>query len=131
MGQNFRSFVGGSAVPEATNCSVTISGNMSDASTKDTEDAWQQESMDSKQWQLTVDNLEATVASLRTLITRFCSDTPTTVGFDQTEGTNNRTASQADFARSGSAILNDLSIQSNNRTNIQVTCQYQGTGALA
>ncbi len=131
MGQNFRSFVGGSAVPEATNCSVTISGNMSDASTKDTEDAFQQESMDSKQWQLQVDSLEATVANMRALITRFLSDTPTTVGFDETEGTQNRTAAQAAFARSGQAILNDLSIQSNNRSNIQITCQYQGTGALA
>lgn len=131
MGQNFRSFVGGSAVPEATNCSVTISGNMSDSSTKDTEDAFQQESMDSKQWQLKVDSLEATVANMRALITRFLSDTPTTVGFDETEGTQNRTAAQAEFARSGQAILNDLSIQSNNRSNIQITCQYQGTGALA
>lgn len=131
MGQNFRSFVGGSAVPEATNCSVTVSGNMSDSSTKDTEDAFQQESMDSKQWQLQVDSLEATVANMRALITRFLSDTPTTVGFDETEGTQNRTAAQAAFARSGQAILNDLSIQSNNRSNIQITCQYQGTGALA
>jgi tRNA-2-methylthio-N6-dimethylallyladenosine synthase len=35
MGQNFRVFVGGSAVPEATNCQVTIQGNLEDATTKE------------------------------------------------------------------------------------------------
>ena len=52
MGQNFRAFVGGTAaanaVVEETNCSVQIQGNMEDASTKDTENAWTTESMSSK-----------------------------------------------------------------------------------
>lgn len=130
-GQNFRVFVGGSVVTEATNCSVTISGNMEDASTKDTDNAWTTESMTSKQWQVSVDSLNATLASMRALITAFKANATVSVGFDQTEGTNNATASSASFARSGQAILNDLSIQANNRTNIQVSCQYQGSGALA
>lgn len=131
MGQNFRAFVGGSAVAEATSCQVTISGNMEDGSTKDSDNAWAQETMVSKQWQVQVDNLEATVASLRALITQFNSDSKTSVGFDQTDGSQNRVAQHAAFARSGQAILNDLSIQANNRSNIQVTAQYQGSGALA
>jgi len=131
MGQNFRVFVDGSAVPEATNCQVTIQGNLEDASTKDSTGGWNEEQMTSKQWSVQVDNVDASLANLRALITAFNSDTKPTVGWDQTSGAQNRVAEEAAFARSGSAILNDLSITANNRTTIQVSCQYQGSGALA
>ena len=131
MGQNFRVFVGGSAVPEATNCQVTIQGNLEDATTKDSTGAWNEEQMTSKQWNVQVDDVDASLASLRALITAFKSDSKATVGWDQTAGSQNRVAQNADFARSGSAILNDLSIQAANRQTIQVSCQYQGSGALA
>ena len=131
MGQNFRAFVGGSAVPEATNCQVTIQGNLEDATTKDSTGGWNEEQMTSKQWSVQVDDVDASLATLRALITRFNSDSKTTVGWDQTAGAQNREAQTAAFARSCQAILNDLSINANNRSTIQVTCQYQGSGALA
>jgi hypothetical protein len=53
------------------------------------------------------------------------------VGWDKTSGLSNNVADSADFSRSGAAILNDLSIQANNRQTIQISCQYQGSGALA
>ena len=104
---------------------------MEDGSTKDTVGGWNEEQMTSKQWSVQVDNVDASLANLRALITRFNSDTKTTVGWDQTAGAQNRVAQHAAFARSGSAILNDLSIQAGNRQIIQVSCQYQGSGALA
>ena len=131
MGQNFRVFVGSAAVPEATNCQVTIQGNLEDATTKDITGGWNEEQMTSKQWSVQVDDVDASLATLRALITRFNSDSKTTVGWDQTAGAQNREAQNAAFARSGQAILNDLSINANNRTTIQVSCQYQGSGALA
>jgi len=131
MGQHFRVFVGGNAVPEAVNCSVTINGSMEDSTTKDTVGSYAQEQMTAKDWNVSVENIDASLASMRALITRFNSDAKVTVGWDQTAGTQNRVAQNADFAMSGQAILNDLSIQANNRTNIQISCQYQGSGALA
>ena len=131
MGQNFRAFVGGAAVTEATNCQVTIQGNVEDGSTKDSVSGYNEETMTSKQWSVQVDNVDASLANLRALITRFNSDSKTTVGWDQTDGAQNRIAQHAAFARSGSAILNDLRIQAGNRQIIQVSCQYQGSGALA
>ena len=131
MGEHFRAFVGSAAVTEATNCQVTIQGNVEDASTKDSVGGWNEEQMTSKQWSVQVDNVDASLANLRALITRFNSDTKTTVGWDQTAGAQNRVAQNAAFARSGQAILNDLSIQAGNRQTIQVSCQYQGSGALA
>jgi ABC-type molybdate transport system substrate-binding protein len=87
--------------------------------------------MTSKQWSVQVDDVDASLATLRALITRFNSDSKTSVGWDQTAGAQNREAQTAAFARSGQAILNDLTINANNRATIQVTCQYQGSGALA
>lgn len=131
MGQHFRVFVGGNAISEETNCSVTVSGSMEDSTSKDTVGSYAQEQMTSKDWNVSVDSLDASLATLRALITRFNSDEKVTVGWDQTSGAQNRVAQNAAFARSGLAILNDLSIQADNRTNIQTTCQYQGSGALA
>jgi predicted secreted protein len=104
---------------------------MEDSTSKDTVGSYAQEQMTSKDWSVSVDSLAADLTTLRALITAFNSDSKLTVGWDQTAGTQNRVAQNAPFARSGQAILNDLSIQANNRTNIQTTLQFQGSGALA
>lgn len=137
-GQNFRAFVGGLAaayaVVEETNMSVQISGNMEDETTKDTENSWTEEAMTSKQWQIQVDSLEATAARIKAIITQFNSDSAVSVGFDQTDttaGGQNRTPSNAPFARSGQAHLIDVSISAPNRNSITISLTYQGTSALA
>lgn len=134
MGQNFRVFVGGKAVDEATSCSVTISGNMEDVTTKDSENSFTEEQMTSKSWQAQVDSVDASVAKLKTLLRRIKDGNTLDVGFDQTStaaGYNNQKAENALFSRSGKALLTDLSIQANNRQTISVSEQYTGTGALA
>ena len=133
-GQNFRTFVGGNAVPEASSCQVSITGNMESSKTKDSEGSFEQEQMTSRSWSVQVDSYEATAGSLIAVILQFLNDEKVTVGWDETKvvtDSQNRTPNNAAFARSGQAILNDFTIQANNRTNIQVTRQYMGSGALA
>lgn len=138
-GQNFRAFSGSTSsnmsdFPEETNLSVTISGNMEDSTTKDSEGGWTEEQMTSKQWSVQVDHVDASVASLRALLTMFNSDSKQYVGWDQTTttaGGQNRTPAGNEIARSGQAILSDISIQANNRQTIQTSVQWQGSGALA
>jgi hypothetical protein len=133
-GQNFRTFVGGNAVPEASSCQVTITGNMEDSKTKDSEGSFGMEQMASRSWSVQVDSYEATAESLVAVILQFVNDEKVTVGWDETKvvtGSQNRTPNNAAFARSGQAILNDFTISANNRTPIQVTRQYMGSGALA
>ena len=133
-GQNFRTFVAGNAVPEASSCQVSITGNMEDSKTKDSEGSFGMEQMTSRSWSVQVDSYEATADSLINIIKQFISDNKVTVGWDETAttaGTQNRTPQNADFARSGQAILNDFTISANNRTPIQVTRQFTGSGALA
>ena len=133
-GQNFRTFVAGNAVREASSCQVSITGNMEDSKTKDSEGSFGMEQMTSRSWAVQVDSYEATAASLIAVINQFVSDAKVTVGWDETKvefASQNRIPNNAAFARSGQAILNDFTIQANNRTNIQVTRQYMGSGALA
>ena len=133
-GQNFRAFVGGNAVPEASSCQVSITGNMESSKTKDSEGSFEQEQMTSRSWSVQVDSYEATAGSLIAVILQFLNDEKVTVSWDETKvvtDSQNRTPNNAAFARSGQAILNDFTIQANNRTNIQVTRQYMGSGALA
>lgn len=138
-GQNFRAFLGeGSSdmdpFPEETNLQVTISGNMEDSTTKDSEGGYTEEQMTSKQWSAQVDHVDASVESLRSLITLFNSDDKPFVGWDETTtdaGEQNRTPAGSAIARSGRAILNDISIVANNRQTIQTTVQLQGSGALS
>ena len=133
-GQNFRTFVAGNAIPEASSCQVSITGNMESSKTKDSEGSFEQEQMTSRSWSVQVDSYEATAVPLISIINQFISDNKVTVGWDETKevaGSQNRTPNNAAFARSGQAILNDFTIQANNRTNIQVTRQYMGSGALA
>jgi len=133
-GQNFRAFVGGSAVPEASSCQVSITGNMESAQTKDSEGSFNQEQMTSRGWTVQVDSYQATAAELIGVINQFLSDNTVEVGWDQTDttaGTQNRNASNAAFARSGNAHLIDFTLTANNRANITLSRQYQGNGALS
>ena len=133
-GQNFRLFVEGAAVPEATNCQITITGNTEDSSTKDSEGGFAQESVVSKTWSAQVDSYDADAASVIALLETFIAAQPVAVGWDQTSaasGGQNRTAANANFKRSGNAIMNDLLLQFNDRATCTVTSQYQGNGALS
>ena len=133
-GQNFRTFVADNPVPEASSCQVSITGNMESSKTKDSEGSFEQEQMASRSWSVQVDSYEATAESLVAVILQFVNDEKVTVGWDETKvvtDSQNRTPQNADFARSGQAILNDFTISANNRTPIQVTRQFTGSGALA
>ena len=134
MGQNFRIFEKqGSAmvaVAGETTCQVTIQGNTEDESNKDTVSSYAKDSIVSKQWSVQTETNEVTLAALRAYIAAFNSDDLKTVGWDQTAGANNAVAQNADLARSGKAILNDLSLSANNRSTCTLSIQYQGSGAL-
>ena len=136
-GKNFRAFVGGlaaaNAVPEETNCQVTITGNTENTDTKDTEGLFTKNTIVSKSWQVQVDDYDADATSLKAVVTQFKSATAQTVGWDQTTntaGSMNRTPASANFKRSGSALLTDVTMQFNDRQTVSVSLQFQGSGAL-
>lgn len=130
-GQNFRLLQSAAAIPESTNCSITLQGNAEDNSTKDTEGLFTQETIVSNQWSAQVDTYQSETSALRTIITTFVAAQDVPVGWDQTGGAMNRVAQNANFKRSGNAILNDFTMTFNNRETVQLSLQFQGTGGLS
>lgn len=130
-GQNFRILKDAAVVPEATNCSITMTANTEDVTTKDIAGLYTKEQVVSTSWQAQVDTYQATVAQLKAVITMFNAAAAVGIGFDRTDTEDNTTAENASFARSGSAILNDFSMKFDDRTTVATTLQFQGTGALS
>lgn len=135
-GQNFRFFAnidsgGLEAVPEETNVSVSLTGNTEDTTTKDTEGLFSQEDIVSTAWSAQVDSYQAEPAQLRAVLRTFKAAQQVGVKWDQTAGSQNRVAQNANFKRSGDALLNDFTMQFDDRAIANCSLQFQGTGALS
>ena len=132
-GQNFRLLEGNplAAFPEATNCSITLTGNAEDTSTKDTEGLYSKNTVVSNSWNAQVDTYESDVSRLQAIITMFNAAQAVGVGWDQTGGALNRMAQNASFKRSGQALLNDFTMTFNDRETVAVSLQFLGTGGLS
>ena len=136
-GQNLRVMVGGKCIAMATSCTFHISAQLEDSSTKDSTGDWQEQEVTGLSWDASTDSL-VTLADNGTngelpadLMSLIINKTLVTLTFDQTSGTNNRTAQVSTIKRSGSAYVTDLNITAANRQNSTITCQFTGTGALS
>ena len=130
-GQHFRLLQDGVAFPEASNCSITIQGNQEDTSTRDAEGLYTENDVITTSWNCQVDTYQSEATPLRAVITTFNQAQPVVIGWDQTAGALNRVAQNANFARSGNALLNDFTMTFNDRERVQLSLQFQGTGALS
>jgi hypothetical protein len=130
-GQNFRLFVGSNPIPEETSLSITLQGNSDDTSTKDVVGLYSQDTVVTTSWTAQVDSYQAEPEDWTSLVALFNAAQPLTVGWDQTAGSQNRVAQNANFAREGEALLNDLTLTFNDRQPCQVSIQLQGTGNLS
>lgn len=131
-GQNFRilTLVGSTfqCVGMATNCSVTLTNNTDDASTKDDVGMASKPTLVSQGWSVQVESLDVTDAAA--MLTAIKSLTPFTLCWDETSTTDNQTGLQNAVARKGQAYLSDLSLTFNDRENAAKSLQFTGTGAL-
>ena len=130
-GQNFRLLVSSAIVPEETNVSITLQGNTEDTSSKDDGGLYGKEDVVSTAWNAQVDSYQAEPSQLRSILRMFNAAAAVGVGWDQTSGTNNQTPANANFKRSGQALLSDVSAQFDDRAAVSVSLQFQGSGALS
>lgn len=134
-GQNFRILVYDSiaekfkVVGMSTNCTITLTGNNSDASTKDDVGLAQKPEITSKSWSVQVESLD--VSDAGAMLAAIKSLTPFTLIWDEVSTSDNQSpvASTA-FARKGTAFLNDATFVFNNRENSSKSLQFTGTSAL-
>lgn len=112
----------------ATNCTVTLTNNTEDASTKDDVGMAAKPTMTSQGWSVSVESLD--VSDAAAMLTAIKSLTPFTLMWDETSTTDNQTGEQATFARKGLAYLNDATFNFNDRENATKSLQFTGSGAL-
>jgi len=133
-GQNFRICIFDSTAEKykvigmATGCTVTLTNNTDDASHKDIVGAAAMPTVISKSWQVSCDSLN--VADAAAMLTAIKSMQPMTLMWDETATSDNQTREKATFARKGSAYLNDVTFNFNDRENSTKSLQFQGSGPL-
>ena len=133
-GQNFRICTYDSVAAKfkvigmATGCTVTLTNNTSDESTKDDVGMASKPNTNSKSWQVSCESLN--VADTAAMLTAIKAMQPMTLMWDETSTTDNQTRSKAAFARKGLAYLNDVTMNFNDREYSTKSLQFQGTGAL-
>ena len=133
-GQNFRICVFDftaekyKVIGMATGCTVTLTNNTDDSSHKDIVGAAAMPTVVSKSWSVSCDSLD--VADAAAMLTAIKSMQPMTLMWDETSTSDNQTRAKATFARKGSAYLNDVTFQFDDRTNSQKSLQFQGSGPL-
>ena len=112
----------------ATSCTVTLTNNTEEASTKDDVGMAAKPTMTSQSWSVSVESLD--VSDAAAMLTAIKSLTPFTLMWDETSTSDNQTGEQATFARKGQAYLNDATFNFNDRENATKSLQFTGSGAL-
>lgn len=133
-GQNFRILTLNKSdnkfycVGMSTNCTVTLTNNADDASTKDDVGMASKPTVTSKSWSVQVESLNVTDTAL--MLTAIKSMQPFTLMWNETDTSDNQTTTDPSYARTGQAYLNDGTFTFNDRENSTKSLQFQGSGAL-
>ena len=128
-GQNFRIFHGTTVIGMAVNCTVNLTNNTDESSTKDVVGMASQPTVVSQGWQVQVESLN--VADVGTLLTSIKGLNKFTLMWDETSTADNYSAEGAGYARTGSAYLTDFTATFNDRENSVKNLTFTGVGPLA
>ena len=115
-------------VGKSTNCTVTLTGNTEDASTKDDVALASKPEITSKSWSVQVESLDVTDTAA--VLNAIKNLTPFTLIWDEVAAADNQTAQAATYSRKGQAYLNDVTFSWNDRENSTKQLQFTGNGAL-
>ena len=115
-------------VGKSTNATITLTGNSEDVSTKDDVILFSKPEITSKSWSVQVESLDVTDTAA--VLTAIKNLTPFTLIWDEVDPGDNQTMQQAGYGRTGTAYLNDVTVQWDDRTNSTKQLQFTGVGAL-
>ena len=133
-GQNFRICIYDTTAAKykvigmATGCTVTLTNDTESGTHKDVVGAADMPVTVSKGWSVQCDSLNVTDAAA--MLTAVKSMEPMMLMWDETSTTDNQTRAKATFARKGSAYLNDVTFNFNDRENSTKSLQFTGSGPL-
>ena len=116
----------------ATNCTVTLTNNTEDASTKDDVGLASKPEVVSKAWSVQVDSLN--VLNAAAMLTAIKNMQMVDILWDEVGTSDNQTpvtgSGAAAYARKGKAYLSDLTISFNDRENAAKNLQFVGASPL-
>ena len=115
-------------VGKSTNATITLTGNSEDVSTKDDVILFTKPEITSKSWSVQVESLDVTDTAA--VLNAIKNLKLFTLIWDEVDPGDNQTMQQAGFARTGTAYLNDVTFQWDDRTNSTKQLQFTGVGAL-
>ena len=132
-GQNLRILFNSSGnryqvIGKSTNCTVPLTGNTDDTSTKDQVDMFSKPEIVLKSWSVQVDSLDVIDTSV--ILNAINNSTPFMLIWDEVDTADNQTAQAAAYARKGQAYLNDVTFNWNDRENSTKQLQFTGIGQL-
>jgi predicted secreted protein len=113
----------------ATSCTITLTNNTEESSTKDDVGMASKPTTTSKSWQVQVESLN--VLDAGTMLTAIKNCTPFQLTWDKSDTSDNQTQESAQYARGGSAYISDLTLNFNDRENSAKSVQFIGSGSLA
>lgn len=128
-GQNLRVFVGGNVVAEATSCTITLTNNTEEVSTKGDTGLASRPQTTTKSWQVQVDSMY--IDDIISFLNAIKSGTAFTLKWDKTSGDNNAAAQNANLKRSGSALLTDATFVFEDRKYSTKQLTFTGSGAIS
>ena len=135
-GQNLRLLIGGKCVAFATSCTVHVSLNLEESSSKDSTNNFTEQTPTGISWDMSCDALysvdtDATGVNGINALDTVLAQQRVQVQFEQTQGEKNRIAVSGGAVYSGYAWVNDISINAGNRQNTSYTIQLTGDAELA
>lgn len=137
-GQNLRILADGldgsswACIGMATNCTITLTNNTEDASTKDDVGLSSKPEVLSKAWSVQVDSLN--VLNAAAMLTVIKNMQKVDIMWDEVGTSDNQTpvtgSGAAAYARKGKAYLSDLTLSFNDRENAAKNLQFTGASPL-
>ena len=135
-GQNLRLLIGGKCIAFSTSCTVHVSLNLEESSSKDSTNNFTEQTPTGISWDMSCDALysvdtDATGVNGINALDTVLAQQRVQVQFEQTQGEKNRVAVSGGAVYSGYAWVNDISINAGNRLNTSYTIQLTGDAELA
>lgn len=134
-GQNLRITIGGKFIAFATSCTVHVSIDLEESSTKDSTNNFREQQPTGIGWDISVDALysvdtDPTGKNAVDALDIILAQQKVGITFEQTSGEKNRQTSTGTVKYSGDAWVNDVSVNAPNRQNASYSLQAQGDGPL-
>ena len=134
FGQNLRLLIGNKCVAGATTCTFENTTEFEETSTKDTDTKGKEQTPKRNTFNITVEALvidenDSTGFTMSSFLNSIIAGSPVQFTFTETNGAQNRTQNTSpEIKYTGQALINDLTIRSENNDKVKLSCKMLGYG---